>query len=169
MLWLSSLQQDSQEDKSQEETSNPSSEETRVNGFLRNFSLSDLHLADSLMKSHHVRRRSADALYDDIDKGRNHSRSKTVPSSNDKEAILLFNKFEVDQLRRKSYNFGIEKKINNSHCISDDSSLRSNEPDFQIPNLASFLELAERISKFAIGAYGTNMMKILGYPFIFKK
>ena len=142
--------------------SNAPSEDTRVDESSKGLSWIDFRLADSLMKTQHVRRRSVDELSHEIDPVKNHGRSKTVPNVEDKEAIQLFKMFEMEKIKLKSHklsqNQGIE--VSEPHTPRQVSS--TDESPFQIPDLVQFLEQANRVSKFAIGAYGTNMMKILG-------
>jgi hypothetical protein len=104
----------------------------------------------------------------EAEKSEKRLRSKTVPCNEEKDAMHLFSMFEVDQLRAKSHKLRQSQEIFVADQLSEPDAVQSsetisNEASFQIPDLIPLLELAERISKFAIGAYGTSMMKILKY------
>lgn len=158
-LWLN-LKEGLQnyEDASTESTNTPPSEATRVDEDSREL---------AFVTTERVRRRSVDGVSLHMDKERIHSRSRTVPYRDDKDVMLLFSQFEFDQLKAKSLNLCQSQETVNAGSdnvadrISEETETR--ESHFEAPDLIPFLEEAERISKFAIGAYGTNMMKILGY------
>lgn len=160
-FWLSSLKDGlhNYEDTTTE-SNTPPSEATRVDESCGEVSFVDFHLADSFMKTERVRRRSVDGI--SVEKGTSRSRSKTVPCQDEKEAMLLFTRFELDQLKAKRQTLNHGQEVTGP--VSEDTAARLEEAEapFQVPDLISFLEEAERYSKFAIGAYGTNMMKILG-------
>jgi hypothetical protein len=168
-LWLASVHHDLQncEETTTESDSAPS-EETRVDYRAKELSFVDFRLADSLMKTQRTRRRSVDGFSPEAEKSEKRLRSKTVPFNDDKDAMHLFSMFEVDQLRAKSHKLRQSQEILVADQVSEPDAVQSsdtinNEASFQVPDLIPFLEQAERISKFAIGAYGTSMMKILKY------
>ena len=159
-----------------------------LDSFLPNQSLglvdSDMALAEYMIHRQHERRRSEEPVESnncDIREPRERRRSKTSPLMDQKETALLFKAFESEQVLRRSESFSKEfsKCLDSERMRScrNDSGMQLDTPTLKNPgltsveadglmtNLKGFMEEAERYSKFAIGAYGTNFMKIMGYAF----
>lgn len=150
----------------------------------------DLEMAEAMMKFSHERRRSLEDLDTDpeIPTRPTRRRCKTGPSVDQNEVKQLFKSFEKDQAQRRSENLtsDFSKQLQQElHQLQTDTANASGNmsgacqtldtPTLTNPHLSfedvqglqsdikTFMELAERYSKFAIGAYGTNFLKIMGW------
>jgi hypothetical protein len=161
-LWLASQKF---EETATESNTTPS-EETVVDYETKELSFVDFRLVDSLIKTQRIRRRSVDGVSPETVKAEKRYRSKTESFNEGKDVMNLFSRFELDQLRAKSHRFLQDQEVLVAESVSQSDEPQSNETivdetQFQAPDLIPFLEQAERFSKFAFGAYGTSMMKIL--------